>query len=319
MIPKIIHFCFGMSPWGRPWSLSHHACVKSAVERIKPTTTFFYCEYEPKGPWWRLTREMVTLVKIKAPRTIFSKPLLHPAHRADVVRLEKLLEVGGIYLDCDVFVHRDFDDLLKYSAVLGQQRQQWEQPEFGLCNAIILAEAQAPFLKRWYAEYRSFRSKGHDTFWAEHSGRIPLRLAREFPEEITVLPYTAFFWPTWENGGLEKIFKSTDPIFAPGVYANHLWEWCAWRRYLEHLTVKRVRNVDSNFHGWVRPMIADLSADYGAPTLVSRMIRTLRDFVRLILKLAKSWWHRANPSRSLPARTLSPVPIQTRPTPSLKR
>ena len=288
MIPKIIHFCFGLTPnfGGKPWSLFHHACVKSAVERIKPAKTFFYCEYEPKGPWWRLTREMVTIEKIKAPRTIFGNPLLHPAHRADIVRLEKLLEMGGIYLDCDVFVHRDFDDLLRYSTVLGQQG---EQGRFGLCNAIILAEVQAPFLKRWYAEYRSFRGDGHSTFWDEHSVGIPCRLAREFPTEITVLPDTGFFWPTWEKEGLKKIFRSVDPILSSGVYANHLWESCTWERYMEHLTPKRVRNVESNFHNWMRPMIAELSDDYGAPPLLSRMIRTYRYFVWVISKLVKRW------------------------------
>jgi hypothetical protein len=287
MIPKILHFCFGLSQnfGGKPWSLFHHACVKSAVERIKPTKTFFYCEYEPKGPWWRLTREMLTVENIKAPRTIFGNPLVHPAHRADVVRLEKLLERGGIYLDCDVFVHRNFDDLLGYSTVLGQQG---EQGRFGLCNAVILAEVQAPFLKRWYVEYRSFRGKD-GTFWDEHSVGIPTRLAREFPEDITVLPDTAFFSPTWEKEGLREIFRSVDPIFASGVYANHLWESCAWERYMEHLTPKRVRNVDSNFHNWLRPIIADLPDNYGAPTLPSRIMRAYRYFVWVILKVIKGW------------------------------
>lgn len=270
MIPKILHFCFGMTRHfgGKPWSLIHHACVKSAIERIKPTMTFFYFEYEPRGPWWQLTREMLTPVNIKAPRTIFGNHLLHPAHRADVVRLEKLLEFGGIYLDCDVFVHREFDDLLKYSTVLGQEG---DQGRIGLCNAVILAEKEAPFLKRWYDEYTSFRSRGHDAFWNEHSVKIPSRLAREFPKEVTVLPNTAFFWPTYETEYIKKIFESVDPIVTPCVYANHLWEMFAWEPYLENLTPKRVRSLNSNFHNWVKPMIAELPADYGAPASISRM------------------------------------------------
>jgi Glycosyltransferase sugar-binding region containing DXD motif len=279
MIPKILHFCFGMTRnfGGKPWSLFHHACVKSAIEHIKPRETFFYCEYEPRGPWWQLTREMFTVVNIKAPRTIFSNPLLNPAHRADIVRLEKLLEFGGIYLDCDVFVHRDFDDLLRHSTVLGQE-------PWGLCNAVILAEKQAPFLKRWYDEYRSFRSRGYDRFWNEHSVVIPSRLAREFREEVTILPNTAFFWPTWEEEGIKKIFGSIDPILTPSVYANHLWERFAWEPYLQHLTPKRVRSLDSNFHNWVRPMIAELTANYGAPTPFSRINTKCRHAGRAHIK-----------------------------------
>jgi hypothetical protein len=182
--------------------------------------------------------------------------------------LEKLLEVGGIYLDSDVFVHRSFDDLLSSSVVLGQEGN---GGQYGLCNAVILAEAQAPFLRRWYGEYRSFRSKGSDDFWNEHSVQIPFRLAREFPDELTVLPDRAFFWPTWEKEGLKKIFRSVDPILSPGAYATHLWERLAWEPYLEHLTPKRVRSLDSNFHNWVRPMIAELPADHGAATRITRM------------------------------------------------
>ena len=40
-----------MSPdfGGKPWSLVHYVCLKSAVERIQPKDVLFYCEHEP-GP-----------------------------------------------------------------------------------------------------------------------------------------------------------------------------------------------------------------------------------------------------------------------------
>jgi mannosyltransferase OCH1-like enzyme len=49
------------------------------------------------------------------------------------VRLTKLIELGGIYLDTDVIVHRDFDDLLKYSTVIGQKGVNGAN---GLCNGV---------------------------------------------------------------------------------------------------------------------------------------------------------------------------------------
>jgi Glycosyltransferase sugar-binding region containing DXD motif len=148
MIPKVLHYCFGMSSdaGGKPWSLVHYACLKSAIEHIKPKDVFFYCEHEPTGPWWELSRGNVTVERVKAPREIFGNPVVHFAHRADIVRLEKLLSRGGIYLDADVFVHTTFDQLLGHAAVLG--RQVVDEKDLGLCNAVILAEAQAPFLRR---------------------------------------------------------------------------------------------------------------------------------------------------------------------------
>ncbi len=287
MIPKLLHYCFGMAPGGggKPWSLVHYVCLRSAVERINPTDTYFYCEHEPSGPWWELSRHLVTVERIKGPREIFGNPVVHYAHRADIVRLEKLLGRGGIYLDADVFVRKPFDDLLAHSTVLG--RQVVGGNEQGLCNAVMLAEPQAPFLQRWYSEYRSFRSNGNDNYWGEHSVEVPLRLSGQFPEEITRLSHLAFFWPTFTPEDLALMFGSSTPIDLSKAYATHLWETIAWERFLEHLTPRRVRNIDSNFHLWIRPMLASLPDDYGAPSAAARLgrsVRRLRRRVRAALK-----------------------------------
>ena len=264
-VPKILHYTFGMASdfGGKPWSLVHHVCLKSAVERIAPQETFFYHEFEPTGPWWELSRELVTPIRIEAPREIFGRPLDHVAHRSDVVRLQQLIKHGGIYLDADVLVQRSFDDILDHRTVLGQEGQ---DAQWGLTNAVILAEPQSPFLCRWLEEYRSFRGE----VWNEHSVQLPLKLARAHPSEITILPPTAFFWPLWTEEHLDWIFASTRPIPVDQSYANHLWEKNAWK-YLEDLTPRRVRSVDTNFHFWARPLIDGLPDNYGAPSLRRRI------------------------------------------------
>ena len=268
-IPKILHYTFGMAPdfGGKPWSLVHHVCVASAVARIKPEKVFFYCEFEPHGPWWELTRGLVTLVKIQAPREIFGRPLVHYAHRSDVVRLQKLIEHGGIYLDADVLVQRSFDTLLDHSTVLGREGV---GAKYGMANAVMLAEPNAPFLRRWLASYQSFRSKGKDQYWGEHSVALPARLAAEHADEITVLSEKAFFWPLWTEEDLDWIFRSNRPIPLEECYANHLWEAQAWP-HLEDLTPGVVRQRGANFSAWARPFIADLPDDYGAPSIGRRL------------------------------------------------
>jgi len=264
-IPIILHYTFGMARdfGGKPWSLVHHVCLRSAVERIRPQQVYFHCQFEPSGPWWDLSRELVTLSKIEAPKEIFGRPLKHVAHQSDVVRLQKLIEHGGIYLDADVLVQKSFDDLLGNSTVLGEEG---EGAEHGMANAVILAEPGAPFLRRWLSEYKSFRSLGRDEYWNEHSVQLPVRLAKENPEEITILPPKAFYWPLWTQDHLEWIFCSDTPIPLDGVYANHLWESNAWR-FLEDLTPGRLRATQSNFRNWASPFLADLPDFYGAPTL----------------------------------------------------
>ena len=282
-IPKILHFTFGMAPdfGGKPWGLVHHVCLKSAIERIRPEKVFFYFEFEPTGLWWELSRELVTSEKIEAPREIFGNPLIHVAHRSDVLRLQKLIERGGIYLDTDVFVHRDFDDLLNNSVVLGQEGV---DGEVGLANAVILAEPNAPFLRRWFDEYRSFRSKGNDEFWNEHSVVLPKKLAREYPDEITILPHTAFFWPLWSEEHIVWIFESRKPIPLDNSYGTHLWESKSWR-YFEGLTLQELKSIHSNFHRWARPLIVEVPKGYGALPFSGRLRRAWK---RIRTKLGRT-------------------------------
>ncbi|WP_198669012.1 glycosyltransferase family 32 protein [Elioraea thermophila] len=291
-IPKTLHLCFGLAPRNPNimWDLAAHVCVRSAIERIRPDRVRFYTNWEPTGPWWRLTRPLVEVVKTEAPTEIFGVPLRHYAHRADVLRLQVLLEQGGIYLDSDVFVHRSFDDLLDHDVVIG--REGHGDNFRGLCNAVILARPGAPFLRRWYESYRSFRSDGKE-FWAEHSVSLPARLAETHPDEVTVLPHDAFHWPLHTPEGLAQIFGPWPGHDPRSSYANHLWASAA-RRYLWDLTPGTVRRVDTAFHRWARPFLEDLPDEYGAPTLALRLQRRLR---RLRLRFLGTM-RRAEPARS---------------------
>jgi hypothetical protein len=284
MIPKLLHLCFGFAPdfGGKPWSLVHYACLRSALERIRPDRALLYHEFEPAGPWWDLTRPLLDIVNVSAPRSAFGNPLVHPAHRADVFRLETLLRHGGIYLDCDVFVHRAFDDLLHHATVLGREGCRG----LGLSNAVILAQPEAPFLRRWLDEYTTFRSSGHDRHWAEHSVARPLTLSQACPSEVTILPPTAFFWPGWRDSDLSLLYGPGDLPLDPGAYANHLWETTAWTRFLAGLTPGHVRKADSPFHRWVRPMVEHLPDDFGQASPARRLATTARRALhRLILPL----------------------------------
>src|SRR5690348_2942769 len=105
-IPNILHFCFVFAPnfGNKPWSLIHYVSVASAIRHIKPEKATIYIEYEPEGPWWELSKGLLESVHVRAPREVFGNPVVHPAHRADIARLQILLDQGGIYMDCDVVV-----------------------------------------------------------------------------------------------------------------------------------------------------------------------------------------------------------------------
>jgi hypothetical protein len=234
-IPRIVHFCFGFSPdFGhKPWSLIHYVSVASALRHIKPDEAFIHFEYQPRGPWWDLTRSMVRPVQIRAPREVFGNPVTHPAHRADVARLEILLQQGDIYLDSDVLVHRSFDTICNGPAVLGQQGL--TEP-LRVANAVILAEPGSRFIRKWLDSYRSFRSRGHDIYWDEHSVTVPGILAKRYPDSVRILPHSAFYWPLWFADDLKAMFgSSVREIVGEDTFATHLWETHSWK-FVENLT-----------------------------------------------------------------------------------
>lgn len=264
-IPKHLHFIyiFASPPANedgspavrdpmRGWGLSHYVCIRSAIEKIKPDKVSFYLAGTPSGPWWDLTRPLVDVVEIVPPEHIFGRPVRKLPHKADVIRLEQLLQHGGIYLDVDVLVHESFDPLLNHSVVMGTEG------DSGLCNAVILAEKEAPFIREWYENYRTF----DDARWNEHSVILPRRLSEKYQGSMVKLPEKAFFWPTWRAKDIYTMFGARNRPQVRGDFANHLWEQNA-RYYLGGLTPGHVRRVDSAFHSWARPYLEGLPDDYG--------------------------------------------------------
>ena len=182
-------------------------------------------------------------------------------------------------------VLRDFDDLLGKPRPCSGRRK---NADWGLANAVLLAEPQAPFLLRWLEEYRSFRGTGRrDRTWNEHSVKVPSRLANEHPDELTVLPHTAFCWPLWHADHLMWIFESNRPVSTDAAYCHHLWEAMAWN-YLEDLTPASVRSSDTNFNRWAAPYVAGLPDAYGMQSLPTRLLKVIRRLPANARKIAST-------------------------------
>jgi hypothetical protein len=169
-------------------------------------------DQQPSGIYWDMLKDHVQLKKARKVTNIFGNPVSHYAHKADIIRLEALLKYGGIYLDMDVFVLRPFDAILAHDFVMGREQG------IGLCNAVILANKDSPFLKRWYESYRDFSQSD----WNRHSVRLPAEMARLYPHEITVLDDHTFFWPLWTEQGRQSIYFGHDYDYASNL-AVHTW------------------------------------------------------------------------------------------------
>jgi hypothetical protein len=256
--PRIVHYVYGLDN-----STSHtyfpyfrYLAVRSALLTLQPTATFFHYHTMPTGPWWDLLVPFLTLSHVPDITSIFDppRPVKHFAHKADVIRLQVLLSMGGTYVDVDTFILRDFGalGLREMDVVMGMEasadpsRGEWEPK--GLCNAIIMSKRASPFLRRWWDSYRTF---SHEQ-WATHSVKKPWELSRNHPDEITILSNQAMFWPLWTEEHLKMVHVHNDyDFFKTGQIAYHAWETMAGK-YLHALTPASLRNKDTSFNRMAR-------------------------------------------------------------------
>ncbi|HET9055590.1 MAG TPA: glycosyltransferase [Chitinophagaceae bacterium] len=272
MIPNIFHFIFGMAEdfGGKPFSLVHYLSIKSAIEVNKPEVAFFYYQFEPQGEWWDKAKPLLNLQKIVAPDSFMGKKLYHVAHKADVVRLQALQKHGGIYLDLDTicvkplqpffnnsfaigeekkaaYVPKNFRQRIKYNfrRRLGLLKEKSTAPT-GLCNAVLLSEKNSAFINDWLNEYKTFRSKGRDKYWNEHSVKVPEKLAARYPEKLTILGPYVFHYPLYKESDLKMMFEEVHEF--PQACVHHLWESFSWNKYLSKLTIEKIKTENTTYN-----------------------------------------------------------------------
>ncbi len=211
---RTLHYAWisprGERPFLFPFAL--YVCVASALRHLRPERTILWSDRPPMGRNWERLEGKVEVRPVETDLSSWgTKRISRPAHMADKLRLDVLFHHGGIYLDLDVLVLRPFDDLLGDRLVMGAEGS------YGLCNAVIIARGQDPFLRIWMLHYpRRFEPEG----WAEASVALPRWLAGVHRELIRVMPEAAFFHPSWRQ--CRRVFSEPE-VLLPSSYACHLW------------------------------------------------------------------------------------------------
>ena len=268
-------------PAADSFNIMRYLAIKSAYEVNKPDNIFFYYCYEPHGEWWERAKQYITPIKVEPPKEIFGNPIKSYAHQADVIRLQLLIEEGGIYLDSDTLCLKPLTPLLEDGGfVMGQ-----EGNEAKLCNAVMLSEKGSEFAKEWLSRYVDF----DDDNWAGHSIELPYRLSKEYPNLIRVMNNKAFTWPLYHSEHLRWFYRNgvsyvpcdysdgvvstmggtltTDEDFSES-YVIHLWAGKSVTNEFvkdfpdnpmeDWMTVDNIRNIDTPFNKLARRFLEDL-------------------------------------------------------------
>ncbi|RYH30465.1 hypothetical protein EON65_05100 [archaeon] len=106
------------------------------------------------------------------------------AHRSDFVRMQALLEQGGMYLDTDVFALKPLTELriheftLSFDNIVNPDRAASKR----LNNGVLLSAPNASFLRLWMKEYAHFNPQSFDY----DSSVVPFKLAADYPDLVNI-------------------------------------------------------------------------------------------------------------------------------------
>ncbi|EJT99593.1 hypothetical protein DACRYDRAFT_109692 [Dacryopinax primogenitus] len=266
LVPPLVHTIYHLSgdhPPELPYF--HYLALRSVLLSLRPKHMLLHHHHAsaPHGPYWDLLAPHITLSPLTPPQEVYGHPLAHFAHKADVLRLQLLIAYGGVYVDIDTYVLRSFDraGLYTQDVVLGMEmspdsRRTSLEPG-GLCNAVIVARSDAPFLKRWLKSYETFDG----SVWAGHSVAKSWELALLHPRELTVLSHRAMFYPLWREEDIDWVHKPSKAgaeggweFFKSGQLTYHAWESLAMQ-YLGPMTPSSVLKGETSFTRMARAFV----------------------------------------------------------------
>lgn len=237
MIPNIIHFIYGMEENNskEEFLFPYYLSIYSSYIVNNPEKIYIHYYYQPYGLWWDKLKEIpaVEFVKVELPTHIGRHTIEKTIHRADILRMNVLYNVGGVYMDIDTISVRPYKELLQYKTVLGLEHAYKKgtvdkENYKGICNAVLLTEPKSDFFTEWLKLYEKwFNPKG----WAEACVILPKKIAdRKFKDNshVKVLQPEFFFSPHWSE--TRKIFKDNYDI-PEQLITLHYWSTCSFDFY----------------------------------------------------------------------------------------
>lgn len=247
MIPNIVHFLFfGFTEF----EFFHYLSIRSVYEIQKPDKIYLYNQKEPvNNKYWEKIRSYVEIVKMVPPEDFRGVPLTSYQYKADIVRMEKLLEMGGIYLDIDVLVLKPFHHLLKYKCVVGSESGDSETTDIkemgSITNAVLMAEPNHPFIQKWYdAIADNIIGKP----WAYHAVCLPKEILLESDfDTVHVEPKKSFMPFCFRDNFVFDPNKKDRVGELNDSYTIHLWETIWLGPILKHLDEKWIQDNDCIF------------------------------------------------------------------------
>jgi hypothetical protein len=240
----MIHFIWLTQPASRPFSfINALAVLAAASNHLDPI--IMWCNDPPKNnPNWYMVKNLFEVRPIEPPEEIDGVALGPIQYKADVLRLQILHKLGGIYLDTDSLLLKGLHPLIGPEMVLAR-----ESPD-SIAMSPIIAKPGADFINVWLQRMPEAIKTGT---WASHAVNLPVEIAKYHYCDIR--PQSEFFPFDLRHNYLFDEGRADEHMERMGdPYALHVYE-TYWAGYLEGVNETYMKTRDTLFARLFRDLI----------------------------------------------------------------
>jgi Glycosyltransferase sugar-binding region containing DXD motif len=227
---------WGLKEEAEPFHLVHYLCIESCRRIQQPERIVLHCRHRPYGPYWQLLEPYVTVAPVELVAEVTAATVderLVPAryryaHHSDFIRLDALIETGGIYADIDTLFVQPFPaEFFAAKFVLGREDDVRDEltgvVRPSLCNALLLSEPRSLFAVVW----RRTAAAALNGTWSNHSTLLPYELSQKLVGAVRVEPRRSFYEYGPNGRDLSRLLEQCESDTA-GVFSIHLWAHLWW-------------------------------------------------------------------------------------------
>jgi glycosyltransferase involved in cell wall biosynthesis len=270
MIPRVAHFVYGLREQDEQLHFLHYASVESCRRVLAPERIYFHYRHLPSGVWWERISPYLTLLPVEPVEAVLRAghaqgqlpEHVRDAYHADLIRLDALIEYGGIYADIDTIFLRTFpNELFEQEFVIGRELPARDegtgQLRQSLCNALLMAQPGAAFACAW----RESVARALDGSSSNHGDLLSQELSEQMPDQVRVEPQERFFAFPASARGVSQLLCERHQIPA-GALSVHLWAHLWWERRRRDFTHAHAGWTTPSFVRSARTTLAELLRPY---------------------------------------------------------
>jgi hypothetical protein len=242
LIPNIIHFIYPWTEKTRPWSLVNTLAVRLAKKHHPDYEIIVWTNSPTRVPLLG-----VTVKKCELPTQVGGVDIVWPQYISDVMRLQILLDWGGVYMDTDMLLMMDLNSHVKAAGEHNRLFMCWEDSSMtSVCNALMISPQENLFIKTWLDKIPEALQS---STWAEGGVVLPAKLAMNpYLGEHRAILHHSFACPLdlSKNWMFDPSLKQEAKERVGCAHAIHIFE-TFWRDIIKDITPEWIEKNDCLF------------------------------------------------------------------------